>query len=117
MLVTVEEGRAVRVQGDPEHPVTRGFLCGKVVRYLDRTYHAERLTRPLRRIGAKGSGRFAPISWDEALDEIASRLDDIRRSADGPQAILPYSYAGTMGVVQGQSMRRSPARYRRALAT
>ena len=106
MLVTVEEGRAVRVQGDPEHPVTRGFLCGKVVRYLDRTYHAERLTRPLRRIGAKGSGRFAPISWDEALDEIASRLDDIRRSADGPQAILPYSYAGTMGVVQGQSMDR-----------
>lgn len=106
MLVTVEEGRAVRLRGDPDHPVTRGFLCGKVIRYLDRTYHADRLTRPLRRTGPKGSGRFAPVSWDEALDEIASRLDAIRRSADGPQAILPYSYAGTMGVVQGQSMDR-----------
>ncbi|MDO8666614.1 MAG: molybdopterin-dependent oxidoreductase, partial [Gemmatimonadales bacterium] len=110
MLVTIErtaEGawRAVDLRGDPDHPVTRGFLCAKVDRYLERTYHADRLTQPLRRVGAKGEGRFAPVSWDEALDEIAQRL---RRVCDehGPQAILPYSYAGTMGFIQGSSMDR-----------
>ncbi|HET9011620.1 MAG TPA: molybdopterin-dependent oxidoreductase, partial [Gemmatimonadaceae bacterium] len=105
-LVTVQEGRAVRIAGDPAHPVTQGFLCAKVNRYVERTYHAERLTTPLRRVGAKGEGRFEPITWDAALDEIAARLGDIARSADGPQAILPYSYAGTMGMVQGESMDR-----------
>ena len=105
-LVTVERGRAVRIAGDPAHPVTRGFLCAKVNRYLERTYHSERLLRPLRRVGGKGEGRFAPIGWDEALDEIAERLGSIARSADGPAAILPYSYAGTMGLVQGGSMDR-----------
>ncbi len=106
MLVTVEDGRAVRVAGDPDHPFTQGFLCAKVNRYLERTYHRDRLTRPLRRVGAKGEGRFEPISWDEALDEIGSRLTAIARSDDGAQAILPYSYAGTMGLVQGSSMDR-----------
>jgi anaerobic selenocysteine-containing dehydrogenase len=106
MLVTVERGRAVRVAGDPDHPFTQGFLCTKVNRYVERTYHAERLTHPLRRTGAKGSGTFEPISWDDALDEIAERLSAVARSADGPQAILPYSYAGTMGLVQGSSMDR-----------
>jgi anaerobic selenocysteine-containing dehydrogenase len=106
MLVTVENGRAVRVAGDPEHPFTRGFLCAKVNRYVERTYHADRLTVPLRRVGPKGRGQFEPISWDDALDEIAARLTEIARSADGPQAILPYSYAGTMGLVQGSSMDR-----------
>ena len=106
MLVTVENGRAVRVAGDPEHPFTQGFLCAKVNRYVERTYHAERLTQPLRRVGPKGRGRFEPISWDDALDEIGARLTEIARSADGPQAILPYSYAGTMGLVQGASMDR-----------
>lgn len=106
MLVTVERGRAVRVAGDPDHPYTRGFLCAKVNRYVERTYHSERLLHPLRRVGAKGSGRFAPISWDEALDEVAERLKAIARSPDGPQAILPYSYAGTMGLVQGSSIDR-----------
>ena len=106
MLVTVENGRAVRVAGDPEHPFTQGFLCAKVNRYIERTYHAERLTQPLRRVGPKGRGRFEPISWDDALDEIGARLTEIARSADGPQAILPYSYAGTMGLVQGASMDR-----------
>ncbi len=104
MLITVENGRAVRVFGDPDHPVTQGFLCAKVNRYVERTYHDDRLRTPLRRIGAKGSGRFASITWEEALDEIASRLRDIASSSDGPQAILPYSYAGTMGLVQGSSM-------------
>ncbi len=106
MLVTVEDGRATRVQGDPEHPFTSGFLCAKVNRYVERTYHADRLTQPLRRVGPKGAGAFEPVSWDEALDEIAARLVGIARSADGPQSILPYSYAGTMGYLQGSSMDR-----------
>ena len=106
MLVTVENGRAVRVAGDPDHPVTQGFLCAKVNRYVERTYHDDRLRTPMRRVGPKGSGKFEPITWDEALDEIATRLGDIARSSDGPQAILPYSYAGTMGLVQGSSMDR-----------
>ena len=106
MLVTVERGRATRVAGDPDHPFTRGFLCAKVNRYVERTYHSDRLLHPLRRVGPKGSGRFARISWDEALGETAERLAAIVRSGDGPQAILPYSYAGTMGFVQSSSMDR-----------
>ena len=106
MLVTVQEGRAVKVAGDPDHPFTQGFLCTKVNRYVERTYHSDRLLTPLRRVGAKGSGQFQPISWDEAIDEIAARLTDIAASSDGPEAILPYSYAGTMGMVQGSSMDR-----------
>jgi anaerobic selenocysteine-containing dehydrogenase len=104
MLVTVENGRAVRVAGDPDHPVTKGFLCAKVNRYVERTYHDDRLRVPLRRTGPKGSGQFEPITWDAALGEIAVRLGEIGRSEHGPQAILPYSYAGTMGLVQGSSM-------------
>ncbi len=106
MLVTVEDGRATRVAGDPAHPFTDGFLCAKVNRYVERTYHRDRVLRPLRRMGAKGSGRFEPVAWDEALDAIADRLGAIARSPDGPQAILPYSYAGTMGMLQGSSMDR-----------
>ena len=104
MLVTVENGRAIRVAGDPDHPVTKGFLCAKVNRYVERTYHDDRLTTPMRRTGPKGSGEFEAITWDAALEEIATRLGDIARSSDGPEAILPYSYAGTMGLVQGSSM-------------
>lgn len=105
-LVTVEEGRATRIQGDPEHPFTQGFLCTKVNRYLERTYHAERVLTPLKRVGPKGKGEFVEATWDEALDAIATRLNAIRASAHGPQAILPYSYAGTMGYLQGESMDR-----------
>jgi anaerobic selenocysteine-containing dehydrogenase len=104
-LVTVEEGRAVRIQGDPDHPVTSGFLCAKVNRYLERTYHPDRLTQPLRRVGPKGSGQFEPVSWDEALTAIASRLQSVI-DTHGPEAILPYSYAGTMGLLQSESMDR-----------
>jgi anaerobic selenocysteine-containing dehydrogenase len=106
MLVTVESGRAVKVAGDPDHPFTRGFLCAKVNRYIERTYHRDRLLHPMRRVGPKGSGQFEQITWDDALDEIATRLNAIRQSSDGPQSILPYSYAGTMGMVQGSSMDR-----------
>ena len=106
MLVTVEDGRAVKVAGDPDHPFTNGFLCTKVNRYVERTYHADRLLHPMRRVGPKGSGRFERVSWDAAISEIADRLGAIAASPDGPQAILPYSYAGTMGQVQGESMDR-----------
>jgi len=102
LLVTVEDGRAVKVSGDPEHPGTQGVLCTKVSRYTERTYHPDRLLTPMKRIGRKGEGKFTPISWDEALDEVASRLKAI--AARDPQAIVPYSYAGTMGLVQGESM-------------
>ena len=105
-IITVEDGLATRIQGDPNHPFTKGFLCAKVNRYLERTYHPERLTTPLRRSGAKGEGRFEPVSWDEALDDIAKRLGTIAASSDGPQSILPYSYAGTMGLLQGSSVDR-----------
>lgn len=104
--VTVERGRATRITGDPDHPFTNGFLCAKVNRYLERTYHRDRLLHPVRRIGKKGTGTFVRVSWEEAIDEIADRLGKIARSSDGPQAILPYSYAGTMGLVQGASMDR-----------
>jgi anaerobic selenocysteine-containing dehydrogenase len=103
-LITVRNGRALRIAGDPEHPFTRGFLCTKVNRYLERTYHHERLTYPLRRIGKKGEGRFERISWDDALTEVAARLGEIEKSPDGAQAILPYSYSGTLGLIQGGAM-------------
>lgn len=105
-VVTVQDGRATRIHGDPDHPFTRGFLCAKVNRYLERTYHEDRLTVPLRRVGKKGDGRFEPVSWDEAIADIAERLRAIADSPHGPQAILPYSYAGTMGLLQGQSVDR-----------
>lgn len=103
MLVTVEDGRAVRVAGDPEHPVTAGFLCGKVSNYLERVYAPDRILRPLVRTGAKGSGALAETSWDEALDLAATGI----RSAierHGPEAVLPYSYYGTQGVLQSDTM-------------
>ncbi|MDQ6640802.1 MAG: molybdopterin oxidoreductase family protein [Pseudomonadota bacterium] len=105
MLVTVEDGRAIRVHGDPDHPPTHGALCTKVSRYPERTYHPERVLRPLKQVGAKGSGRFVAVSWDEALDAIATRLKAIAGS-DGAkaEAIVPYSYCGTMGLIQGESM-------------
>ena len=104
LLTTVENGRAIRVQGNPAHPQTGGVLCAKVSRYADRTHHAERILTPLKRSGPKGSGQFTPVSWDEALADIAARLGAI--AARNAQAIQPYSYAGTMGLVQGESMDR-----------
>ena len=105
ILVTVEEGRATRLRGNPEHPVTRGFLCQKVAQYLERQYSPQRLLYPLQRAGRKGQGRFERISWERALDEIAGRLKRIV-SVYGSEAILPYSYAGTQGLIQGSSMDR-----------
>ncbi len=106
LLTTVEDGRAVEVRGASDHPATAGVLCTKVARYLDRTYSDQRLLHPMKRIGAKGEGRFARISWDEALGTIATRFAEIAQSSDGPQAIVPYSYAGTMGLLQSSSMDR-----------
>src|SRR5215210_728444 len=106
MLVTVEDGRAIRVAGDPQHPFTRGFLCTKVANYEQRTHSPDRVRTCLRRKGKKGDGRFEPVSWEEALDEIASRFAELARSPEGAETILPYSYCGTMGLVQSQSMDR-----------
>src|SRR5579871_2386077 len=125
VLITVQEGRAVKVQGDPAHPFTRGFLCAKVAKYLDRVYSPERVLYPLRRVSPKGrsaddapaqggkSGAkavrseqaFKRISWEEALDEIAERFQQISRQF-GSEAILPYSYGGTLGALNGGSMDR-----------
>ena len=102
LLVTVVDGVATEVKGDPDHPTTAGVLCTKVARYTERTYHPSRLLHPLRRVGKKGEGKFERITWEQAIDEIASRLGAI--AARDPQAILPYSYCGTMGLVQGESM-------------
>jgi anaerobic selenocysteine-containing dehydrogenase len=102
LRVSVQGARVVRVQGDPEHPPTHGALCTKVSRYAERLYHPERVLSPLRRVGAKGQGRFEPVGWDEALDAIAARLKAI--AARDAQAVVPYSYAGTMGLVQGDGM-------------
>jgi anaerobic selenocysteine-containing dehydrogenase len=100
--VHVKDGIAVKVAGAREHGPTAGVLCTKVARYTERTYHRERLLHPLRRVGRKGEGRFERISWDDAIATIAERLGRI--AAENPEAILPYSYAGTMGLVQGESM-------------
>ncbi len=104
MLVTVKDGVAIKVQGDPLHPFTDGSLCTKVAYYTERTYSPDRLMHPLRRVGPKGKGEFKRITWDEALDEMAARLKAI--AAEEPQSILPCSYAGTMGMLQYASMDR-----------
>ena len=103
LLVTVEDGRVIRVAGDPSHPFTRGSLCPKMAHYERTVYSPRRLLTPLRRTGPKGSGEFAPISWEEALAEIAGRWQAIL-AAHGAEAILPYAFAGTMGIVQHDAL-------------
>ncbi|WP_153099308.1 molybdopterin-containing oxidoreductase family protein [Paraburkholderia hayleyella] len=102
MRVTVENERVIKVNGDPDHPPTNGVLCTKVSRYAERVHHPQRLTVPMKRVGPKGVGRFEPITWDHAYSLAAHRLSDIARRM--PEAILPYSYGGTMGLVQGESI-------------
>jgi anaerobic selenocysteine-containing dehydrogenase len=104
MLVTVKDGVALKIQGDPSMPFTDGTLCTKVAYYLERTYSPDRVLHPMRRVGPKGKGEFKRISWDEALGEIAERLKAL--AAADPETILPLSYAGTMGMVQYASMDR-----------
>ena len=106
MTVTISDGRAIDLRGDKEHPFTKGFLCVKVNRYLERVYHPNRLQFPLKRVGRKGEGQFERISWEVAIKIVAERFQTIADSTDGPQAILPYSYAGTMGQIQGNSLDR-----------
>ena len=110
VLITVEDGRATRIQGDPAHPVTRGFLCAKVSKYLDRVYSPDRVLYPMRRVVPKGGGSknasdFQRISWDEALSTVAERFKTVAKQF-GPEAILPYSYGGSLGVLSGSSMDR-----------
>src|SRR5215470_8347983 len=105
VLITVEDGKAVKIQGDPEHPVTRGFLCAKVAKYLDRVYSPDRVLFPMRRVGIKGprSGQWQRIGWDEALDEIAAKLKAVSDQF-GPESILPYSYGGTLAALNNSAM-------------
>jgi len=117
VLITVEDGRATKIQGDPKHPVTRGFLCAKVAKYLDRVYSPDRVLYPMRRIAAKGiaatnagegaraTQTWQRLTWDEALDEITGRFRKIIAEF-GSEAILPYSYGGTLGALNGASMDR-----------
>jgi anaerobic selenocysteine-containing dehydrogenase len=105
LLLTVEDGKATKLRGNPDHPVTNGFLCGKVAQYLEREYSPDRLLYPQRRVASKGEGRFERIGWDEALGEIAARLGAVREEF-GSEAVLPYSYGGTLGVLNGAGMDR-----------
>ncbi len=102
LLTDVQGGVAIKVHGNPAHAHTHGTLCAKVAKYTERTYHPERILYPLKRVGPKGAGQFERVSWDAALTDIAERLKTI--AARDPQAILPYSYAGTMGLVQAEGM-------------
>ena len=102
LVTTVKDGVAIKVQGNPDHPMTDGVLCAKVSRYTERTYHPDRLLHPMKRVGPKGSGHFERISWYEAFQTIANKLKPI--VATRPEKLLPYSYAGTMGLVQGESI-------------
>jgi anaerobic selenocysteine-containing dehydrogenase len=102
--VSVRDGRAEAIVADPDHPFTRGGLCAKVNHFLeDRTYHPERLLRPMRRTGPKGSGAFEPVGWDEAIDDIAGRLRSVVAESGG-ESVLPYSYMGTQGLIQGDAV-------------
>ena len=113
VLITIEDGRATKIQGDPEHPVTRGFLCAKVAKYLDRVYSPGRVLYPMRRVAPKGPcgadipvrAAFEQITWDEALTEITERFKSVIAQF-GPESILPYSYGGTLGALNGASMDR-----------
>src|SRR5262245_26489312 len=98
-ITEVRDGRAVRFYADKEHPVTQGWLCAKVRPYLERVYHPDRLQHPLRRVGPKGAGRWEQVSWDAAIDEIATRWKALI-AEHGAAAILPYSYSGTLGLLQ-----------------
>src|SRR5205814_6000760 len=104
VLITVEDDRATKIQGDPAHPVTRGFLCAKVAKYLDRVYSPDRVLYPMRRVGRKGPGeaQWQRISWDKAVEEISAKLRAISDEF-GPEAILPYSYGGTLGALNNSS--------------
>jgi anaerobic selenocysteine-containing dehydrogenase len=104
-VVKVENGRAVSIGGDPDHAFTQGFLCAKVNQYLDRVYSPDRILHPLKRAGKKGEGKFEQISWDEALDTIATNFKRVIRET-GPQSILPYSYAGNSGMIHYGSLDR-----------
>jgi len=120
VLITIQDGRATKIQGDPGHLVTRGFLCAKVAKYLDRVYSPDRVLYPMKRVAPKGppeltstgagempghAAAFERIAWGEAVDEISHKFRQI--IADyGPEAILPYSYGGTLGALNGASMDR-----------
>lgn len=103
LITTVRGDTAVRVRGDKDHPITQGFLCTKVNKYLQRTYHPDRITVPMKRVGLKGEGIFEPATWEEAVADIAANMSTLI-DKHGPSTVLPYSYAGTMGMLQRESI-------------
>ena len=105
LVVAVSDGRLTSVTGNPDHPFTQGVICGKVREYAERVHSPLRVLRPLRRVGPKGAGEFMPMPWDDAIETIAARWRAII-AADGAEAILPYNYAGNMGLVQYASLDR-----------
>src|SRR5207244_3355612 len=113
VLITVDDGKAIKIQGDPAHPVTRGFLCAKVAKYLDRVYSPDRVMYPMKRVASKGNvgegtrttQAFRRISWDEAFETIAAKFRGIADEF-GSESILPYSYGGTLGKLGFGSMDR-----------
>ena len=105
LLVHKKEGKIVKIEGDPNHPVTRGMICNKVRHMTERIYDPKRLIQPLKRAGAKGEGKFTPITWEEAIETITSRWKELI-SAYGPECILPYSFYGNMGRLSAESMDR-----------
>ena len=104
-VVEVRDGTAVKLSGDQTHPFTRGTLCAKVNHYLERVYHPDRVLYPLKRVGRKGEGNFVRVTWDEALADIGTRLQAVAAES-GAEAILPYSSAGTQGLIQMKSLDR-----------
>lgn len=105
LLIHKKDGKIVKIEGDPKHPVTQGNICNKVRNMTERIYDPKRLTQPLKRAGAKGSGEFVPISWEEAIETIASRFREAAET-DGPESILPYSFYGNMGRINVEGMDR-----------
>ncbi|MBF0627226.1 MAG: molybdopterin-dependent oxidoreductase [Magnetococcales bacterium] len=104
LQVTIDQGRLQAIAGHPDHPMTRGVICGKVSRYHE-IQNGPRITVPLLRQGPKGMADFKEVSWDQALDHVAERLQAIMADP-GPEAILPFSYGGTMGVIQRRAYAR-----------
>ncbi len=105
LLLHKTDGKITKVQGDPNHPVTKGNICNKVRNMPERIYDSKRLTTPLKRTGPKGSGQFEPITWDEAIESIASKWKNLIAS-EGPESILPYSFYGNMGILSAEGMDR-----------
>lgn len=105
LLIHKKDGKIVKIAGDPQHPITKGNICNKVRNMGERLYDHKRIKTPLKRTGKKGEGKFVPISWQEAIETIASQWKKLI-TAEGPESILPYSFYGNMGKLSAEGMDR-----------